>query len=67
MDLPREDILNYYQPLINLVKSFRGPKAYIVDTIKKVSSLPPKEYDYIKVNRVSDVAILLSDISLNRI
>ena len=67
MDYPENDIMSSYEQLISMIKNFRGPEAYILDTIEKVSALPVKINTNVKLEDTKDVVNLLSDIRLNRI
>lgn len=58
--------LEQYKQLIEEVKHFRGADAYILDVVARISALPPKVRKP-KVLKQSDVAALLSDLSLHRL
>ena len=58
--------LRQYKQLITVVQNFRGADAYILDVVARISLMPPKVRK-MKIVKQSDVATLLSDISLNRL
>ena len=64
MDSQNVDTKNYLQ-LLSAIKSFRGPDAYIIDTIRKVATLPVKPVKYFSLRTSRDVANLLSAMRLN--
>ena len=67
MDYPESDIMSSAEQLISTIKNFKGPDAYVIDAIKKVSALPVKINTNVKLENTKDVVNLLSDIRLNRI
>ena len=67
MDSQRNDIMSSYQPLIKSIKHFRGPDAYVLDTIAKVSSKKAKVPTDIKLSTLTDVAKFLQKIKLNQL
>ena len=55
MDSQRKDIMSSAEQLISIIKNFRGPDAYVIDTIHKVSALPVKLKTDVTLDKVSDV------------
>lgn len=61
-----EDELRQYLQLMEIVQNFRGADAYVLDAVARVSAMPPKVRRPV-IEKQSDVASLLMDLSLNRL
>lgn len=66
MDSLKNDIESCYSPLINRIKNFKGPDAYILETISHVSS-QEVQIKEIELTGISSVANLLSHLKGNRL
>lgn len=67
MDSQSDDTLSFYLPIIRSINNFRGPDAYVLDIIAKVSSLPAKKPLEINLTNLSDVIRLLTLLRTNTI